>query len=63
MMMVHDDHFDDEDDVKPGAEGDPVEWIVDVGEDMKQVRWVKLPCGLDDIARENINNYKFILMA
>ena len=42
--MVLDDHlYDDDGDVKPGAEGDPVEWIVDVWEDMKQVRWVKLP--------------------
>ena len=43
MMMAHDDHFDDDNAVKPCTEGDPVEWIVNVGEDVKQVRWVKLP--------------------
>ena len=31
-------------DVRPCTKGDSVEWIVDVGEDMKQVSWVKLPC-------------------
>ena len=52
MMMVHDDHNEDalvimtmlNGDVGPCTKGDSVEWIVDVGEDMQQVCWVKLPC-------------------
>ena len=56
MMMAHGDRFDDQEeddlvvvtflngDFQPCTKGYPVEWIVDVGEDVKQVRWVKLPC-------------------
>ena len=48
---MHDDHNEDalviitmlNGDVGPCTKGDSVEWIVDVGEDMKQVCGVELP--------------------